>query len=281
MKISAALIAWNEVQTIDLCLKSLQGFADEVIVADTGSFDGTVEKAEECFSHLGLNGEVLNVKTKTLGQARLAAIGSCTHPWILLIDSNLVISVALKKELRQTSEKGYLGMVRSLNLMGDYEHYFTTLPFHSHHDVLFHKTMVVWLDDFDRPVSIVRRLPVKNWAVNLSRVRPAWRYWYRGEAFMLKGDREWRTPNNQQRNWLRMKKYASLEEYVETEQGMALGDVKEVAPSWFLELLRKFARPLRPKLRMRLPETILEELKNPRYKLIYENGEIVGRHPSL
>ena len=285
MKISAALIAWNEAQTIDLALKSISNFVDEVIIADTGSFDGTVKKAEECLSEYHISGEVLNVKANTLGQARLAAIEKTIYDWILLIDANLVLSEALKKELGESQKHGFLGMVRSLNLMGDYEHYFTPLPLHDHHDTLFHKSTVTWLNDLDRPIPLVNRRRLKRWAINLSRVRPAWRSWYRGEPF----DPDYYNPKN--RNplheaatmdlWTHNGKFSSLVEYIETKRGLSLDDVKRIAPEWYLNQLNRFAEPLCPQFRRGLPEPIIEEQRTPRYSLIYQGGKIIGRYPTL
>ena len=44
--ISLCMIVKNEEQTLPRCLTSAQGLADEVIVVDTGSTDGTVAAAE-------------------------------------------------------------------------------------------------------------------------------------------------------------------------------------------------------------------------------------------
>jgi len=281
VKISAALIAWNEVDTIDLCLKSLKGFVDEAVIADTGSFDGTIKKAEECLSAYHISGEVLNVKANTLGQARLAAIEKTTYDWILLLDANQVISNALKRELLESQKGGFVGMIRSLNLMGDYEHYFTALPLHSHHETLFHKTMMMWGDNYDRPIPLFRQRRLQRWAVNLSRVRSAWRYWYRGEAFTPETGREWLTKGNRQIHWLRDGRYSSLIDYVKEQEGLTFEDVKRIAPDWFLDQLQRFAKPLGPQFRKWLPEAIQEEQRDPRYRLIYQGDKIVGRHPYL
>jgi glycosyltransferase involved in cell wall biosynthesis len=285
IRISCAMIAWNEENTIDLSLKSIKNLADEVVIADTGSFDGTVKKALDCLDKFDLSGEVLRVKSHSLGEARLAAFDKCSENWILLMDSNLVLSEALKKEMLDASRKGYVSLVSSLNLMGDYEHYFTPLPFHGHHNTLFRRDHVKWKETFDRPTLsfLAKRREIKHWAVNLSRVRPAWRYWYRGEAFDPKHskNRDYRTDSNIQYKWLRSVKYPSLVEYVKSEMGLTLNDVKNFAPSWFLDLVRKYSKPLELSMKEKLPEVIKEELSNPRYTLIYENGNIVGRHPKL
>ena len=46
MTISVCMIVKNEEKTLPVCLKSLEGIADELIVVDTGSADGTVAAAE-------------------------------------------------------------------------------------------------------------------------------------------------------------------------------------------------------------------------------------------
>ena len=282
MKISVALISWCEAQTVDLCLRSLKGYADEVVIADTGSFDGTIHQARQWLDQLDLPGEIVSVTIRSLGQARRAAIEKCTHPWIQLIDANLVLSEGLKKELRQATEKERSGMVRSLNLAGDYEHYFTPLPFHDHHNVSFHRDTIRWKPDWDYPLPVSGRIALNNWAVSLSRVRPAWRYWLRGEPFKPETGREFRTPGNRQRQWQYSgSQYTSLLEYVEAKEGLTFDDVKRIAPDWFLDLMKRYAKPLQARHLRGLPEVIREEQKNPRYKLVYEGDEIVGRWPEL
>jgi len=172
--------------------------------------------------------------------------------------------------------------------MGDYEHYFTPLPFHVHHITFFNKNSMRWRNDIDRPV--VRRgvniIRIKPWAVNLSRVRQAWRIWYRGEPFdplfFKKRDFEgWRTKTNRQDKWMRTKKYNSIVDYVKEEEGKTLKDVKNIAPEWYLNQLNLYARPLETRFLEDMPEIIKKEQENPRYKLIYQEDEIIGRCPEL
>ena len=46
--ISSCMIATNELKTLPRCLSSAEGIADEIIIADTGSTDGTQEAARRC-----------------------------------------------------------------------------------------------------------------------------------------------------------------------------------------------------------------------------------------
>ncbi|MDE5667144.1 MAG: glycosyltransferase, partial [Clostridia bacterium] len=45
MSLSVCLIVKNEIEVIARCLSCVKKFADEIIVADTGSTDGTAEEA--------------------------------------------------------------------------------------------------------------------------------------------------------------------------------------------------------------------------------------------
>ena len=99
--------------------------------------------------------------------------------------------------------------------MGDYEHCFDNLKFMAPHRILVRRK-ARWHLGVDRLTIKMPQIDAENWAVNLSRVRPAWRCWYRGEPF----DREHYTPKgttkeakghmhewNRQWQWQKTKKY--------------------------------------------------------------------------
>jgi len=125
--------------------------------------------------------------------------------------------------------------------------------------------------------------------VNLSRVRPAWRYWLRGEPFdrryydniARKSNEGHQNIANIQYLWQKEDKYHSILEYIENTKGLTLEDVKELAPEWFLGQLVIEAKRLTPAYKLGLPAVIREEMEDPRYKLIYKGDEIVGRYPEL
>ena len=294
--ISCAMISWCEGQTIDLALKGITGLADEVIIADSGSFDGTQDIAREWIDKLNLSGEVIDVEGHSLGQIRIKSYEACSHPWILLIDSNLVLSNAINARFKRLAESkpNAIGCVRSLNLMGDYEHYFRGLPIHAPHASLFRKNneAIRFTDDRDRPTIRTRKgiVSIEPVAVNLSRVRPAWRCWYRGEPFdeehyvhrdtATKKKTGFATKTNRQNRWNMDRQHKSLVEYVEETQGLSLENVKRIAPQWYLEQLNRYALPLTKEMRGGLPEAIKTEQRDPRYKLVHRNG-IIGRLPEL
>lgn len=282
--ISVALISWNEKQTLDLCLKSLVDFADEIILVDTGSFDGTIKKAKRFYENMGITGKIIEEQTRSLGEARFIAVKNCTSNWILLSDSNMVYGDNIKNDFKKLIQIERRGGMASLNLMGDYSHVFSPKPMNAHHLTLFRKDDIRWGNMVDRPTSKNKQMrKLKSWAVNLSRVRPAWRYWYRGEPFdpSYRDESGWKTSSNRQYHWTKKVQYKSLMEYVEHEENLTLEQVKEAAPQWMLGMLQNHAKPLSDEQQYMLPEVIKEEQKNPRYKLVYEGDKIIGREPSL
>jgi len=285
MRISSSIICWNEAQTIDLALKSLVGFADEIIIVDTGSFDGTQKIAQETMANLNLSGQIKQARVTKLVDARLKSFYLCNGDWILMQDANVVLSDALKQEMLKRMGDLFVGVVKSLNLMGDYNHFFKNMPFMAGHKIFVNRESVKWNKSVDRPKFIGKRVKHENWAVNLSRVRPSWRSFYRGEPFdsryFKNGDKAYCLKTNYMARWQAMNKYHSLVDFLAEEEGKSLEDVKRIAPEWYLKQLQLEATPLTEEYRQRLPEIIVEELKNPRYKLIKIGNKIVGRQPRL
>ena len=72
MKISAYIIAYNEADKIRDCINSIL-WADEIILIDSHSDDGTSEIAE------GLGAKVIHVPFNGYGDLRNQAISHCSH----------------------------------------------------------------------------------------------------------------------------------------------------------------------------------------------------------
>lgn len=81
MKISVYIMTYNEADKIEDAIKSVL-WADEIIVADSSSTDGTIEKAE------ALGAKVVQIPFKTFGQIRNDAIAACSHEWIFSLDAD-------------------------------------------------------------------------------------------------------------------------------------------------------------------------------------------------
>ena len=81
MKISVYIIAYNEAAKIRDCINSVL-WADEIIVADSHSTDGTTEFAQE------LGAKVVHITFNGYGNLRNQAISHCTGDWILSLDAD-------------------------------------------------------------------------------------------------------------------------------------------------------------------------------------------------
>jgi len=91
-KISVYIIAYNEKEKIKQCIESVQ-WADEIILADSHSTDGTTEIAEK------LGAKVVHIEFHGYGQLRNEAISHCNNEWILSIDADERCTKEVKDEL--------------------------------------------------------------------------------------------------------------------------------------------------------------------------------------
>ncbi len=92
MKITAYIIAFNEVEKIRDCINSVL-WADEIIVADSNSTDGTTEIAKE------LGAKVVHISFNGYGALRNKAVEHCSGDWIFSIDSDERCTVEVRDEI--------------------------------------------------------------------------------------------------------------------------------------------------------------------------------------
>ena len=92
MKISAYIIAYNEAEKIRDCINSVL-WADEIIVADSHSTDGTTEIASK------LGAKVIHIPFKGYGDLRNQAITYCTGDWIFSLDSDERCTTEVRDEI--------------------------------------------------------------------------------------------------------------------------------------------------------------------------------------
>ena len=97
MSISAYIIAYNEADKIRDCINSVL-WADEIIVADSNSTDGTTEIAIE------LGAKVVHIPFNGYGKLRNAAIAHCTGDWIFSLDSDERCTIEVRDEIIQLSK---------------------------------------------------------------------------------------------------------------------------------------------------------------------------------
>jgi glycosyltransferase involved in cell wall biosynthesis len=95
--LSVAVVAFNEEDNLARTLNSVR-FADEVVVIDSGSTDGTVEIAR---SH---GARVFTEPWKGFAGQKNSAIEKCTGTWVLSLDADEELTRELQVEIEQMLE---------------------------------------------------------------------------------------------------------------------------------------------------------------------------------
>jgi glycosyltransferase involved in cell wall biosynthesis len=90
--LTAVIIAKNEENNIEDCLKSLYGWADEIIVVDDYSSDKTVQISAKY-------AKVLTRKMENEGIHRNWAYAQARHSWVLSLDADEKVTPELREEI--------------------------------------------------------------------------------------------------------------------------------------------------------------------------------------
>ncbi|QDS97461.1 glycosyltransferase family 2 protein [Adhaeretor mobilis] len=107
----------NELSNITHCVQSALLVADEVLIADSGSTDGTLEFAQ---SHPACRVEEREYRTS--GDFKNWAIPQATHNWVMILDADERVTPALATEIKtllngEPEQDGYW-IYRANHLMG-------------------------------------------------------------------------------------------------------------------------------------------------------------------
>lgn len=122
MILSAPLIVKDEAPRLGKCLRSLDGVADEIIVLDTGSTDGTMDVARQ-YTDLVFASERFTADIPPeqfhFGDARNEALAHCKGDWILSIDADEQLHQDGLRTFIESAKEPYLAIaLRYLNRPG-------------------------------------------------------------------------------------------------------------------------------------------------------------------
>lgn len=94
-KLTVIIPCKNERENIGACIVSARQVADEVLLADSGSTDGTLEIARE------LGCRIVEREYGTSGDFKNWAIPQAAHAWVFILDADERITPALAAEIRR------------------------------------------------------------------------------------------------------------------------------------------------------------------------------------
>ncbi len=94
-KLSVCIITKNEKKDLPRCLESIKNLADEIIVVDDGSTDGTVEIAKK------YGAKVFERELDNFASQKNFAIEKASGDWIFSVDADEVLPNELAEEIRR------------------------------------------------------------------------------------------------------------------------------------------------------------------------------------
>lgn len=101
--ISAVLVVLNEEKILPLTLEALRGVADEILVADTGSTDNTIEIARQ------YGARTVQLAWQGFAATKNEANKMAQHDWILSLDADEVVQTELREaiiRLKHNAQRG-------------------------------------------------------------------------------------------------------------------------------------------------------------------------------
>ena len=97
-KLTAIIPTGNEIHNIEAVIASVN-FADEILVVDSFSIDGTFEKAQE------LATKVIRREYQYSASQKNWAIPKAKHEWVLLVDADERVTPELEQEIKEILSK--------------------------------------------------------------------------------------------------------------------------------------------------------------------------------
>lgn len=121
LPLSVYMITLNNSATIARALKSVAGWAGEIVIVDSHSPDGTGDIAKQ------YTNRVTQFDTRDQREKYQYAQDQCTNPWVMFIDADEWLPEPLKREVEvilrsETAEDGYIVGRRNIYLGKEIKH---------------------------------------------------------------------------------------------------------------------------------------------------------------
>jgi glycosyltransferase involved in cell wall biosynthesis len=141
MKVSVVIIARNEAHIIGNTLQSLEGLTDDIVVADSGSTDGTLDICKQ------YKARIIPIAWQGYGVAKNCGNNAAKYDWILSLDADEALDETLKQQILKLDEKDdqVIYAFRFKNYFGKKHIRFGEWG-NDRHNRLFNKKQVRWND---------------------------------------------------------------------------------------------------------------------------------------
>jgi glycosyltransferase involved in cell wall biosynthesis len=100
MGLSVVITTFNEAENIANCIRSVENLADEIVLMDNFSTDGTTELARS------LQAKVFQRKFDNFSENKNAAIEKASNEWILILDADEQLTPELQREIKNRLASG-------------------------------------------------------------------------------------------------------------------------------------------------------------------------------
>ncbi len=98
-RLSVIMVTRNAQDLLPQSLMSVKDIASEIVIVDAGSHDDTIAIAR------GFQAKLYRVKTNHLGRNKALALSKATGSWILMLDSDEMVSPPLQSEIRKAMRR--------------------------------------------------------------------------------------------------------------------------------------------------------------------------------
>ena len=287
--ISVRITTKNEEEWIGLNLQSLKDFADEIVIVDA-STDETPEIIEKVASKYDLNVKLIHCESdQTAGTAKEHAehanitLKNTSFRWVVWWEGDYIAKKSimnLKGDILSLNPNIYHAIsLPAVNLEGDIFNQRRNGKLniqsrvHTYSDALIYE---------DRGRFEVLHIPLYY--------KQSYKYILRRQYHIFHMD----TVKSARRllfrrfwtDWRELRdyyKFPRLEDYVayRIKKDWNIEDIEEAARYYVNEILCKSLVPYDKNQFGDYPELLKKELENPRYKVIYKDGEIIGRNDTL
>lgn len=100
-KLTVLIPCKDERRNIRPCIESVRAIADELLVADSGSTDGTLQIVREMFDDIGGDCRLIEREYVNSADFKNWAIPQAKHEWVLVVDADERVPPALTDEIRR------------------------------------------------------------------------------------------------------------------------------------------------------------------------------------